>query len=316
MNNNLSKFPGSKYFGEAMMLLVTLFWGATFVIVKESINDVSTMLFIALRFSIASLFLIPVFLKVRKAFTKEAFIAGSIIGLLLFGGFASQTVGLKFTTATKAGFFTGTAVVMVPLLQIIIEKRKPTPGAIIGVLFVLIGILLLSSDSNSIFSVFKEFKENFNIGDFLSLLCAFFYAFYIIYIDIYTKRYNFWLLVIMQMSVIAVLAFAASFVGSFSGIEKVKIEFTNYLLFGLFYTSIFATLITTTLQTKYQKLITPTKAGIIFSMEPIFAAVFAFFLLTEKITNLGYIGAALIFAGLIISELFDTLFNKNGNAKS
>ncbi|KAB2842053.1 MAG: DMT family transporter, partial [Melioribacteraceae bacterium] len=77
------------------------------------------------------------------------------------------------------------------------------------------------------------------------------------------------------------------------------------------------TLITTVLQTKYQKLITPTKAGIIFSLEPVFAAIFAFFLLNEKITNLGYTGAALIFAGLIISELFDTLFyKKNGNAES
>jgi len=121
----------------------------------------------------------------------------------------------------------------------------------------------------------------------------------------------------MQVGVTGVLAFMFSFFGSVAGLENVRIEITNYLLFGLFYTSIFATLITTVLQTKYQKLITPTKAGIIFSLEPVFAAIFAFFLLNEKITNLGYTGAALIFAGLIISELFDTLFyKKNGNAES
>ena len=316
MNSSFSKFSNNKFFGEVVMLIVTLLWGATFVIVKESIQDISTMLFIALRFTITAVFLIPIFFKIRKEFNREIFIAGLIIGFLLFAGFATQTVGLKFTTATKSGFLTGSAVIMVPFLQFFIEKRKPSTGAIIGVILVFIGILLLSSDSSSIFSIFEEFKENFNIGDFLTLLCALSFAFYIIYIDVFTKRHNFWLLVIMQVGVTGALAFMFSFFGSVAGLENVRIEITNYLLFGLFYTSIFATLITTVLQTKYQKLITPTKAGIIFSLEPVFAAIFAFFLLNEKITNLGYIGAALIFAGLIISELFDTLFNKNGYAKS
>ncbi|MCB0731272.1 MAG: DMT family transporter, partial [Ignavibacteriae bacterium] len=74
---------------------------------------------------------------------------------------------------------------------------------------------------------------------------------------------------------------------------------------------IFATLITTALQTKYQKNVTPAKAGIIFSFEPIFAAIFAFFVLGEKITNFGYLGAALIMLGLLISELYENLFLKN-----
>ena len=316
MNNGNTKFSGSKYFGEASMLMVTLLWGATFVIVKESINDISTMLFIAIRFTIAGIFIIPIFLKVRKEFTKEAIIAGAIIGLLLFGGFATQTVGLKFTSATKSGFLTGSAVVLVPFLQFIIEKRKPTTGAIIGVVLVFIGILFLSSDSNSLFSIFNEFSENFTVGDFLTLICAIFFALYIIYLDVFTKRHNSWLMIIMQIWVTAILAFAFSFLGSFSGIEQIKFEFTDYLLFGLIYTSIFATLITTVLQTRYQKLITPTKAGIIFSLEPVFAAIFAFFLLNEKITNLGYIGAVIIFAGIIAAELFDTLLFKYGYKKS
>ena len=316
MNNLLSKSSGNKFFGEGAMLFVTLFWGATFVIVKESLDDVSSMLFIALRFTIASIFLIPIFLKVRKEFTKGAVIAGFVIGFLLFGGFATQTVGLKFTTATKSGFLTGSAVVMVPILQTIIEKRKPTTGSIIGVIIVFIGILLLSSNSNSVLLILNDLISNFNIGDFLTIICAFFLALYIIYIDVYTKRYNFWLMVIMQMFVTSILAYLAAFTSSFAGIEQMKIELTNYLIFGLLYTSIFATLITTVIQTKYQKLISPTKASIIFSLEPVFAAVFAFFLLSEKITNLGFIGAVLIFTGLITSEVFDNFFSKNGYRKS
>jgi drug/metabolite transporter (DMT)-like permease len=71
------------------------------------------------------------------------------------------------------------------------------------------------------------------------------------------------------------------------------------------YTSLLATIITTTLQTKYQKYTTPSKAGIIFSLEPIFAAIVAYFLLSEKISNFGYIGCIFIFCGLLISEMMD-----------
>jgi len=122
--NNPSKKTEGRFIGEGAMLVVTLLWGATFAIVKLSIHDVSTMLFIAIRFSIVSILLIPVLIKLRKNFTKEVLIAGSILGLILFGEFATQTFGLKYTTATKSGFLTGSAVIIVPFLQIIIEKRK------------------------------------------------------------------------------------------------------------------------------------------------------------------------------------------------
>jgi len=313
MNNSSQKTKG-RFLGEGAMLVVTLLWGATFAIVKLSIHDVSTMLFVAIRFSIVSILLIPVFLKLRKEFSKEVIIAGSILGLFLFGEFATQTFGLKYTSATKSGFLTGSTVIIVPFLQIIIEKRKPNNGAIIGVILVFTGIFFLSSNSKSIFSIFQEFKDNFTIGDFLTLISALFFAFYIIYIDLFTKRYNLWMMVIIQVVVTSILAFIAAFITSFSGVEKIRIEFTNNLLVGLLYTSIFTTLITTVMQTKYQKLISPTKAGIIFSLEPVFAAIITFFLLHEEITNLGYIGAGIIFTGLIISELYDTLFMKNGNS--
>ncbi len=314
MNNTSPKSTG-KFLGEGAMLVVTLLWGATFAIVKLSIHDVSTMLFVAIRFSIVSILLIPVFLKLRKEFSKEVIIAGSILGLFLFGEFATQTFGLKYTSATKSGFLTGSAVIIVPFLQIIIEKRRPNTGAIIGVILVFIGIFFLSSNSKSIFLIFQEFKDNFTIGDFFTIISALLFAFYIIYIDVFTKRHNLWLMVIMQTGVTSILAFMAAFIISLSGIEKIRIEFTNNLLVGLLYTSIFTTLITTVMQTKYQKLISPTKAGIIFSLEPVLAAIFTFFLLHEEITNLGYIGAGIIFTGLIISELYDTLFMKNGNSK-
>jgi len=268
------------------------------------------MAFIAIRFIIAAIILLPFILQ--KKFDKKTLYAGILLGFLLFMGFATQTVGLKFTTATKSGFLTGTAVIMVPLLQVIIEKRPPTKGVIIGTILVMIGISFLSSGGNSIFSLFEDLGINFNIGDLLTIICAFFFALYIIYLDVETTRYDFWALLFLQIITTAFLSIL--FLGFFSSanLEPFKFDLTSNLISAILYTSIFATLITTALQTKFQKNVTPAKAGIIFSFEPIFAAIFAFFILGEKITNFGYLGAALIMTGLIISELYENIFIKNG----
>ncbi len=298
----------SKYKSELILILVTLLWGATFVIVKEALNDVSSMAFIAVRFLIAAAILLP-FMR-KKKFTNQNISAGILLGVLLFMGFATQTVGLKFTSATKSGFLTGTAVIIVPLLQIIIEKRAPTKGVIIGTILVMLGITFLSSGGNSILSLLSDLGSNFNIGEGLTLICALFFALYIIYLDIETSRYDLWTLLFLQIITTAVLSILFLVVFTETNLEPFKFDLTNNLIWAIFYTSIFATLITTALQTKYQKNVTPAKAGIIFSFEPIFAAVFAFFILGEKITNFGYLGAGLIILGLLVSELYENLFVK------
>lgn len=300
----------TKYKSELFLILVTILWGATFVIVKEALNDISSMAFIAIRFILAGILLLP--FLVKKKLSKDAVQAGILLGIFLFLGFAAQTVGLKYTSATKSGFLTGTAVIIVPLLQVIIEKKPPTKGVLVGIIVVLIGISFLSSGGDSILNLFNDIGANFNLGDALTLICAFFFALYIVFLDIKTNLYDFWILLFLQIITTAVLS--VSFLFFFDGLnlEPIKINLTNNLIYAILYTSIFATLITTALQTKYQKNVTPAKAGIIFSFEPIFAALFAFFVLGEKITNFGYLGAALIILGLLISELYENLFMKNG----
>jgi drug/metabolite transporter (DMT)-like permease len=286
-----------------------MLWGATFVIVKEALADISSMGFIAARFIIAGILLLPFIL--RSKFSIESIKAGTFLGALLFMGFATQTVGLKFTSATKSGFLTGTAVIMVPLLQIIIEKRTPTKGVILGTVMVLIGVTFLSSGGNSIISLFNDIGSNFNVGDLLTLICALFFALYIIYLDVETVKYDFWILLFLQIVTTAILSLVFLFIFSGVDLEEIKINPSANLIYALIYTSIFATLVTTGLQTKYQKNVTPAKAGIIFAFEPLFAAIFAFFLVGEKISNFGYVGASLIILGLVVSEIYDSFILKN-----
>lgn len=316
--NNSSRNSYSKYFGEAALLLMTLIWGGTFVIVKESLNDISTMLFIAFRFGIAASVLGFIILVRKIELDWKSILPGMFLGMFLFLGFFTQTIGLKFTSATKSGFLTGSLVVMVPVLQMIIEKRKPTRGAVTGTVLVFFGILFLSSGGSTVGSLLTELGANFNFGDGMTLLCALFFALHVVYIDVISSKNHFWTLLLIQISTVSLLSFIAAFISAGVSIESLHVSFTKYLLFGVLYTSLMATLVNIGIQTKFQKVVSPTKAGIIYSFEPIFAALFAFFLLNEKITNFGLAGCALIFLGLIVSEVYDSFLVKkiNNGSKS
>ncbi len=294
-----------------MLFIVTLLWSGTFVVVKEALSDSSSMLFIAVRFSIAGVLLIPYLIYSKARFIKQEFLPGFLLGLILFLGFATQTVGLQFTTATKSGFLTGTSVVMIPIIQTILKKRKPTKGAVIGSLMIVVGILFMSSGGDSIFTFLEKLGDNFNVGDTLILICALLFALYIVYLDRVSHDNDFLQLLFLQLAVSAALGFGASYLFEYAGLETVKFNLTGNLIFALIYASVFATLITTALMTKYQKFVSPTKAGIIYSFEPVFAAFIAFFAINEKITMFGFIGSLLIFSGLIIAEYLEGMLNKN-----
>lgn len=299
-----------KFFNEGALVLTTLFWGVTFVVIKLSLADVSPLLFVSLRFTLASLILLPFMYKFFKTYTREILIGGIILGLLNFAGFATQTIGLKFTSATKSGFITGTFVIFTPIFQLIIEKRTPRKENIFGILLVLLGLAFLSSRGNSLFDVFTELGENFNVGDFFTLLCAMVFAAYIVYLDIISQKIDYKPLVFIQIIVTGICGWIFTYFLSVWGLERFSFQLNNTLIFGVIYTALFATVIATTLQTKYQKFVTPTKAAIIFSLEPIFAALFAFLIINEKMSYFGFIGCIFIFTGLLVSEL---LGNRGAN---
>ncbi|MDR3627974.1 MAG: DMT family transporter [Ignavibacteriaceae bacterium] len=300
-----------KYSAESILIFVTLIWGATFAIIKLALVNVSPLVFITIRFSFATILLLPFFFKKAKNISRIAVLSGLLLGVMYFLGFSTQTIGLKYTTATKSGFITGTFILFTPIFQYLFEKKVPGKGNLIGISFVLTGLIMLSSQGNSILDIFTEIGSGFNIGDFFTLLCAVFYAMYLVYLDIISKKYDYMLLVFLQISVTAVLGIIAAITLHLTGLENIKFIFGGNLVFAFLYTSILATVLATTLQTKYQKVITPTKAGIIFSFEPIFSAVIAYYFINEKVSRFSLIGGILIFTGLLVTELFDKLIKNN-----
>jgi drug/metabolite transporter (DMT)-like permease len=298
-----------KFTAEGALLLVTILWGATFTIIKTALTDISPMLFIFFRFSFAAVLLLPFIFKSLKKINKEIIFGALIVGVFYFLGFASQTVGLNFTSVTKSGFITGTFVIFTPIFQFIIEKRKPSLGSITGIILVVIGLIFLSSKGNTFFNVFYEMGTNFNKGDFLTLLCALFYALYIVYLDIESKKIELKPLVFFQIAITGAGGFLFAIIFSFTGLENIKLFFSYNLVFAILYTSILATIVTTILQTRFQRETTPAKAGVIFSLEPIFSAIVAFFALNEKISNFRLLGCVFIFTGLLATELINNRDN-------
>jgi drug/metabolite transporter (DMT)-like permease len=293
-----------KYTSEIALLFNTLIWGGTFALIKNAFNDISPLLFLGLRFGIAALIFLPFVYSSLKKTNRQTLIAGSILGLFYFAGFTAQSLGLNLTTATKSGFITGTFVVFIPILQLIIEKRKPKWFNVLSVFLVLVGLILLSSSGENALDFIRQLGSDFNLGDLLTLICALLFAFQVVYVDVFTKKYDYLPMVFVQLLITGVGGFILSYIFSISSFETVKFTLNTTVVTAVLYTAVFASIIATVIQLKYQKFVTPTKAGIIFSIEPIFAAVFAYFLLSEKISNFGFVGCVLIFAGLIISEVF------------
>ena len=290
---------------ELILIFSTMLWGGTFAVVKQSLNDSSPMFFLGWRFLIALIILLPFVFKNKNEFTLKSVLSGSLLGVFYFLGFATQTVGLKYTLATKSAFITAISVALVPIMQTTLEKRAPKRSSLLGIVFVLIGVLFLSSGNTGLLKFLSDLSSNFNFGDFLTLLCAISFAAYIVYLDIASSKYGFWVILFMQITVTAILAFLFAAIFNSAGLETIKFDLNKSLIFGLIYTSLFTTLLTTILLTKYQKDISPTKAALIYSLEPLFATVFAFVLLGETISGIAAIGALLIMTGLIIAETFE-----------
>jgi drug/metabolite transporter (DMT)-like permease len=295
-----------KYTGEVALIFNALIWGGTFALIKNALTDVSTLLFLGLRFGLATLIFLPFVYPSLKKTNKKTIIAGSILGLFYFAGFTTQTLGLNITSATKSGFITGTFVIFIPILQFLIEKRKPKWFNVIGVIFVLIGLIMLSSKGNNAIEFFKQLGSDFNLGDLLTLICAILFAFQVVYVDVFTKKYDYLPMVFIQLLITGLGGFLLTFILSATSVEQVKFVMNSNVIISILYTAIFASILATIIQLKYQKTVSPTKAGIIFSIEPIFAVIFAYFLLTEKISKFGLIGCVLIFMGLIVSEVFSS----------
>lgn len=272
------------------LLFNTMIWGSTFVLVKSALNDISPILFLALRFSLATLSLL-ILLRGRAglSFDWKTVGAGSLAGFFLFAGYVLQTWGLRLTTAPKSAFLTGLTSLLVPLLATLVYRNRPQVSEVVGVLVATVGLALMTLE-RSIGSV--------NRGDVLSILCAVGFAAYIVTLGHFSERMRFELLSVSQLAAAAVLALSL-----FWWAEKPQLTWRPAVVYAILVTGLFATALAFTIQAWAQQFTTSTRTALIYMLEPVFAWVTSYVLVGEGLSRRAAVGAALILGGVVLVEM-------------
>jgi drug/metabolite transporter (DMT)-like permease len=279
---------------EAALVFNTLIWGATFVLVKQALRDVSPILFLALRFTLASAVLLVLF---RGSWShprnpRWSLAGGSLAGVFLFSGYAFQTIGLQFTTAPKSAFLTGLTAVMTPLLGAVVYRKKPRALEAGGVLLATCGMALMTLPP------LHDAALAMNRGDLLTVCCAACYAAHILTLSRYSAQASFELLATAQIGISALLAWAL-----FRGMETPHIRWTPGVWAAIVITGVFATALAFTFQAWAQRFTSSTRTALIFMLEPVFAWITSYLLTGETLSGRAAAGAGLILAGILAVEL-------------
>lgn len=277
-------------------MLVTAIWGATFVMVKEAVAAFPVFGFLALRFALAWLALLPLWVWVRRGQGSQGpaggrachWARGALIGCFLFAGYAFQTAGLQYTTASKAGFITGLSVALVPLFSAIALRRPPSRWAVLGVGLATAGMFLLSWGGD----------WRVGLGELLVLGCAFSFAAHITAVGAFAPEGDILSLTVTQIATVGVLSLATS-----AAFEQVWAMPPGAVWGAAAFTGVLATSFAFGVQTAAQRFTSPIHTALIFAAEPVFAAAFGFLLAGETLGPREMVGCALILLGMLTAEL-------------
>jgi drug/metabolite transporter (DMT)-like permease len=276
------------------LVLVTVVWGSSFVVVKNVVRDAPPLAFVFFRFLLATL--VCFLLALRRPRTPGLLRDGAIIGGLLAGGMIFQVLGQTETSASQAGFLTGLSVVLTPFAAYARTRKLPSPENAIGITLATVGFVLLT---------FPREGGLVNRGDLLVFFCGVVFAFYIVEMAIRTGRHDPSWLTVVQLAVVAVTAgiLSAIFRVAGSAVELRPIVWGGAFLAGVLYLGTIGTVGTFFTQTWAQRHMSATHAAIIFALEPVWAALLAAWLLGERLGRTGLWGGALVLAGIVVSEV-------------
>ncbi len=273
---------------ELALVWNTIVWGATFVVVKSALEDVSPLLFLALRFSLATVVLVVILHK-RIVWDWRTAGAGAFAGIFLFCGYLTQTLGLRLTSAPKSAFITGLSSVMVPLLAALVYRNRPQVSEVVGLAVATIGLGLMTLQGAA---------GSVNPGDLLTCLCAIGFAAHIVVLGHFSERMGFELLSVSQIGATAALCLSL-----FWWAEPAHVEWRPGVVGAIVITGLLATALAFTIQAWAQRHTSSTRTGLIFTLEPVFAWITSFILVGEGLSGRSAAGAVLILGGVALVEL-------------
>jgi len=292
------------------LLIVTIAWGVSFLLTKNALIGLETFNFLAVRFGIATLISVVIFLKDMIRMSRKTLLLGIGVGSVMFAAYALQTVGITLTTISKSAFITGTSVLMVPLFMALFLKRIPDKSSLLGAFMAFVGLGLMTLTGGS---ADAGAAGSLNLGDLLTLIAAVGFALYILAVGKYTTQVDSIPFAIVQLGTVAV----------FSGITSLLFETPivptgSETWFAILFLAIVCTSLAFIVQNVAQKYTTSTHTALIFSGEPVFAAMFAYVMIGEVLGRNGIIGGGLILAGMLVAELnlVDKLKKRQGTSEA
>ena len=281
---------------DLLMLLTAMIWGSAFVAQRLGMDAIGPFLYTGLRFTLACLALLPLVLwlgrreqgQKREPVNRGLLLGGLTMGLALSLGINLQQVGLLFTSVTNSGFITGLYVIVVPLLGLVIGQRTGM-GTWLGAGLAVVGMFLLSVG------------EGFQVasGDWLQLAGAFVWGVHVLLVSFFASRHDPLRLALLQFATCAVISLLLALV-----LEEIRLEAILAAGPAILYGGLFGVAVGFTLQVVAQKHAIASHAAIILSLEAVFAAIAGALLLGESLALKGYFGCALMFAGMLLAQLW------------
>jgi drug/metabolite transporter (DMT)-like permease len=280
-----------------LLVAVTAIWGWTFVVVQNAIAIYGVIPFLAVRFALAGAALAPLY---ATRLTRQSLLVGGGIGVVLAAGYFFQTTGLLFTTPTNSGLITGLFVVFAPLADRLLFGVNVSRQVVLAVALSLIGMVLLAGGG----------PEGANWGDLLTLLCAAALGLHIALLSRYAASYDAGALTLAQiLSITLIFVIVWPFFGAVALPPPT-------VWIALLITGLLASAGAFLVQTTVQQHIPAARTAIILTMEPVFAALFGYWLAGDRLVAVQILGALMILSALVIGEVLPVLRRGKGSRKA
>lgn len=273
---------------ELMMLFVTFSWSSSYLLMKIALTGVDPFTLMCLRFTIAFVCVLPLLLKTIKICSKRTVAKGLFLGFMVYASLIGTIVGLKHTTASTAAFLGTTAVVLVPIIEGVWQRKMPPMLTILSIALAFVGLVLFTvKDGLSL-----------DIGALYCLWGAFGYAVYIVVVGRMANEKDMFPATLMQFGAIAIFSGLSAYIFETPHLPQTGMQWGAIL--GL---AVICSAFCFVMQSIVQRYLSPSRTGLIFSMEPVFAAILAYFFLNEVMDGKGLIGALLIMIANVLKNI-------------
>ncbi len=282
MTDSTRPSQGRIYF---FLILTTLLWGGSFLFTKIGLREISPALFVFARFTLATLIMLIVFARRLPALNRDILRRGFIVGGALGLTNISFVFGIQGTSISRAGVLNNLFVLFIPLITKLVWKDRIGRINLGGIALAALGIWLLATSGG----------VGFNRGDLISTICALFIACHIITVSKVLRDDDVYLISMIQFATVSAIAGIASLLAPH---PVFSVSATS--LMSVVYCAIFPTVICFTLQNTFQRYVTPTRAGLVYTLDPVWSLIAGLFILGEHLKPLEWLGCGLIFLAALL----------------